>query len=88
MEPTLAPSERARSPVGLQRQAGQPGLLAAPPLVRQVRRAPRQPLDAAARAFDVYFTNDCQATPATNAMSDLERLNNADSYGCLVQTQG
>jgi hypothetical protein len=37
---------------------------------------------------DTYFTDDCQATPATNAMSDLERLNNADSYGCLVQTLG
>jgi hypothetical protein len=37
---------------------------------------------------DTYFTLDCQPTPATNAMSDLERLNNADSYGCLVQTLG
>jgi hypothetical protein len=37
---------------------------------------------------EAYFTGDCQPTPATNAMSDLERLNNADSYGCLVQTPG
>jgi hypothetical protein len=88
MEPTLAPSERARAPVGLQRQAGQPGLLAAPPLARQVRRAPGQLLDAGARAFDVDFTNDGQATPETSALSDLELLNNADSYGCLVQTLG
>lgn len=37
---------------------------------------------------DSYFTRDCRATRATRSMSDLERLNNADSYGCLVQTLG
>jgi hypothetical protein len=37
---------------------------------------------------EAYFTDDCQPTPATSALSNLERLDNADSYGCLVQTLG
>ena len=37
---------------------------------------------------DTNFTLDCQATPDTSGLSDLERLNNADSYGCPVQTLG
>jgi hypothetical protein len=35
-----------------------------------------------------YYTLDCGETPETKALSDDQRMDNADSFGCLVQTLG
>jgi Domain of unknown function (DUF4157) len=37
---------------------------------------------------EAYYTLDCGETAATAALSDSDRRDNADSYGCLVQTLG
>lgn len=35
-----------------------------------------------------YYTRDCAETDETRDLSDADRRDNADSYGCLVQTLG
>lgn len=35
-----------------------------------------------------YYTSTCQQTAITRGLSDRNRRNNADSYGCLVQVLG
>ena len=35
---------------------------------------------------EAYYTLDCAQTDKTRALDDSDRRDNADSYGCLVQT--
>ncbi len=37
---------------------------------------------------EAYYTLNCQETAKTRALSDFDRRDNADSYGCLVQMLG
>jgi hypothetical protein len=37
---------------------------------------------------EAYYTLTCQPTSDTNALSDAERRDNADSYACLVEALG
>jgi hypothetical protein len=39
-------------------------------------------------ADEAYYTLGCQSTAQTIALSDAQRLNNADSYACLVEILG